>query len=191
MILRTFSSYKLYKKWLCIFLFSNPVSAILLWRPSRRKWTTRYAWHAGICWHTRPWWTRWSQRRPGQPREDWAPGTTWSKWNERGEGRTWDPGSCRPKGRPGGQRRQWISSTGFIHELEGVCLKKTGRQGFRRNLCKSRHFSPWRNLFYELPRKHNFFPFRIWWIISFFLFHAALYLHEEVHRHCSPCLLCW
>ena len=132
MALRTFSSYKLYKKWLCIFFF-NPVSAILLWRLSRHKWTTRYTWHAGICWRTRPWWTRRSQRRPGHPREDWAPGTTWCKWNERSEGRTWDPGSCRPKGRPGEQRRQWICSTGFIHELEGVCLEKTRRQGFRRN----------------------------------------------------------
>ena len=91
MTLRTFSSYRLYKKLLCIFFF-NPVSDILLWRPSR--W-------AGICWCTRPWWTRRSQRRPGHPREDWAPGTTWCKWNERSKGRTWDPGSCRPKGDQG------------------------------------------------------------------------------------------
>ena len=36
-----------------------------------------------------------------------------------------------PQGR---QRRQWVSSTDFIHELQGVCLEKTRRQGFWRNL---------------------------------------------------------
>ena len=99
-----------------------------------------------------PWgtWSRWSQRRPGQPGENWDPGTTWCWRKERSKGRAWNSGSCRPKGTARRQRRQWLSSTTFAHELEGVCLEKRGREGYRRDSCKSFHCSLCGNLFYEL-----------------------------------------
>jgi len=87
---------------------------------------------------------------PGAPGRDGAkgelgsPGKTGTQGprgadGKKGEkGRAWDAGFCRTKRTARGQRRQWNATTGFTHELEGVCLEKTGRQRFRTDICKCR-----------------------------------------------------